>query len=204
MAYFPFMVDIEDKKCLVAGGGRIAFQKVSVLAGFGVNLLVIAEKICPELQEFAGVTCCRRQFADTDIEGMDFVVAATDNPELNRRIARLCHEENIPVNAVDDKEACSFIFPALIQNEDLLVAVSTGGSSPAAAAYVKNRLKEYIPEYYGKMIAGLSRYREEILDRVPSAKNRKALFETLLRYADSHDGELPEDVVRAYLETYLE
>ncbi len=204
MAYFPFMVDIEDKKCLVAGGGRIAFQKASVLAGFGVDILIIAETICPELQELAGVTCCRRQFADTDIEGMDFVVAATDNPELNRRIAGLCHEENIPVNAVDDKEACSFIFPALIQNEDLLVAVSTGGSSPAAAAYVKKRLKEYIPEYYGKMITGLSRYREEILDRVPSAKDRKALFETLLRYADSHDGELPEDVVRAYLEPYLE
>lgn len=202
MAYFPFMVEIEDKNCLVAGGGRIAFHKVKILQGFGVQIKVVAKEICSELLEFP----CefeRREFEDNDIEGMDFVVAATDDAALNTHISEVCRQKNIPVNAVDMKDACSFIFPAMIQQKDLLVAVSTGGQSPAAAAYVKGKIKEGIPEHYGDMIETLGSYRELVLEQVDTPAKRKQVFNRLLEYGDSHNGEITEKKVYEVMEEVM-
>lgn len=204
MAYFPFMVDISGKKCLVAGGGRIAFHKVRILLEFGVQIRVVAEEICGELAALQTplLEFCERRFLKTDIRGMDFVVAATDREDLNHSISVLCREEQIPVNAVDLKEDCDFIFPAIIQKGDVLVAVSTGGNSPASASYLKARLREQIPEYYGRMVDTLGTYREEIKERVPKARERKELFYRLLSYGADHGGEIPEEVMRELLEEY--
>lgn len=202
MAYFPFMVEIEDKNCLVAGGGKIAFHKAKILQEFGVQIKVVAKEICPELLEFP----CefeRREFEDRDIEGMDFVVAATDDAALNIHISEVCRQKNIPVNAVDMKDACSFIFPAMIQQKDLLVAVSTGGQSPAAAAYVKGKIKEGIPEYYGDMIETLGSYRELVLDEVDTPAKRKQVFNCLLEYGDSNNGEITEKKVYEVMEEVM-
>lgn len=208
MAYFPFMVDISGKKCLVAGGGRIAFHKVRILLDFDVQIKVVAEEVCGELAALREQTplleIFERGFQKTDIYGMDFVVAATDREDLNHDISVLCREAQIPVNAVDMKEDCDFIFPAIIRNGDVLAAVSTGGNSPASASYLKARIREQIPEYYGRMVDTLGTYREEIRERVPEAKGRKELFYRLLAYGDDHGGEIPEEVMRGLLEEYTD
>lgn len=206
MAYFPFMVDISGKQCLVAGGGRIAFHKVRILLDFDVRIRVVAEEVCGELASLREQTplleIAERGFRETDISGMDFVVAATDKEDLNHAISVLCRKEKIPVNAVDMKEDCDYIFPAMIRNGDVLVAVSTGGNSPASASYLKARIREHIPEYYGGMADTLGGYREEIKERVPEAKERKELFYRLLSYGDTHGGEIPEEVMERMLEEY--
>lgn len=203
MAYFPFMIDISGKQCLVAGGGRLALHKVSILLKFGVRIKVVGEEICPELWELGELQIIQREFWDSDIEDMDFVVAATDDATLNERIADLCRQKDILVNAVDQKEACSFIFPALIQEKDLLISISTGGNSPAAAAYVKRKLKSYIPAYYGEMLETLSGYRDYILEHIDSAEQRKEIFNRLLEYGDAHEGEIPENVVNDIIRNVL-
>lgn len=221
MAYFPFMIDIKDKKCLVIGGGNIAFHKVKLLSDFDVRIKVVGTEFCQELETFAQEKKARetielefnekvqkesrlemvqRQFQDRDIDGMDFVIAATDDEKLNDRIADLCRQREILVNVVDKKESCSFIFPAIIQEKDLLVAVSTGGQSPAAAAYVKQRIRRQIPEYYGDMVETLGGYRDFILEQVKTAQERKEIFNRLLEYGDAHEGEIPEEIVKQMLE----
>lgn len=201
MAYFPFMIEIKDKKCLVVGGGNIAFHKVKILIEFGVHIRVVAPGISALLQELAeknarSIELLERQFQESDIEGMDFVVAATADEQLNYHISDLCKQKNILINAVDMKEACSFIFPAVIQDKDLLIAVSTGGQSPAAAAYVKKQIKNHIPDYYGDMIETMGAYREYILEHVHMAKDRKEIFNRLLAYGDAHGGKIPIEVVK--------
>lgn len=214
MAYFPFMIDIADKKCLVIGGGTIAFHKVKLLLDFDVHITVVGTEICQELRlleeekrtgENARMNLVRerqnvceivqRTFRDSDVDGMDFVIAATDDENLNDYISDLCRQRSILVNAVDQKEACSFIFPAIIQDKDLLVAVSTGGQSPAAAAYVKKKIKGHIPDYYGEMVKVLGAYRDYILEHVGTVKKRKEIFNKLLEYGDAHEGEIPKDIV---------
>lgn len=204
MAYFPFMIEIENKNCLVAGGGSIAFHKVKILADFGVHIRVVAPEICEPLRKLAEeyvqiIELVERKIQDTDIEGMDFVVAATDDERLNYHISDLCRQKNILMNAVDMKEACSFIFPAMIKEKDMIIAVSSGGQSPAAAAYVKKQIRRGIPDYYGEMIEQLGEYRDRILEHVGTAKKRKEIFNKLLEYGDVHEGKIPKEVVEALL-----
>lgn len=203
MAYFPFMIEIGNKNCLVVGGGKIALHKVQILAGFGVAIKVVGTEICGELRELekqsahsqSRIAIWERPFQDADVEGMDFVVAATDDADLNFRVSDLCKQRNILVNAVDMKEACTFIFPAMIQEKDLLIAISTGGQSPAAAAYVKQHVKEQLPDYYGAMIEALGEYRDYVLEHIDTAGKRKEVFNRLLEYGDAHDGKISSDVV---------
>lgn len=204
MAYFPFMIELEDKNCLVAGGGSIAFHKVKILAEFGVHIRVVAPEICESMQMLEKgcdfpIELVEREFQDADIEGMDFVVAATDDKKLNYHISDLCRQKNILINAVDMKEACSFIFPAMIKEKDMIIAVSSGGQSPAAAAYVKKQIRRELPGYYGEMIEQLGGYRDFILEHVDTAKKRKEIFNQLLEYGDAHGGSIPKEVVEALL-----
>lgn len=208
MAYFPFMIEIGGQRCLVVGGGRIALHKVRILRSFGVAIRVAGTVICRELRELAEqdrssdsrIELCERAFRDSDLEGMDFVVAATEDEALNLHISELCRQRRLLVNAVDMKEACSFIFPAILQDQGLLVAVSTGGQSPAAAAYVKRQIRESLPDYYGKLIESMGEYRDEILSQVDTAEQRKRVFDRLLEYGAAHGGELPRDVAEHVIE----
>lgn len=198
MAYFPFMVDIKGKQCLVAGGGGIALHKVRILLGFEAHIKVVAPEICEELKALRGesLELQEREFFDGDVEDVDFVIAATDEEALNYHISDLCRQRRIPVNAVDRKEACSFIFPALIQDKDLLVAISSGGQSPAAVSFVKNKIRENMPDYYGEMLEQLGAYRDFVLEHVDTAGKRKEIFYRLLEYGDSHAGSIPETLVQ--------
>ncbi len=185
---------------MVAGGGKIACHKVKILLGFGVKLFVVAPSFDADFKNLKyeeGQICFqKRRFLDSDIEEMDFAVAATGNEELDFHISKLCQEKGVLVNVVDRKEWCTFIFPALLQEEDLLVAVSSGGKSPAAAAFLKEKLRKAIPAYYGGLVKKLGEYRDYITERVGTAKERKRVFYQLLDYGDSHEGELPESEVR--------
>ncbi|MDD3227750.1 MAG: bifunctional precorrin-2 dehydrogenase/sirohydrochlorin ferrochelatase [Oscillospiraceae bacterium] len=199
MAYFPFMVDISGQQCLIVGGGQVALRKVQTLLPFQVHICLVAPKICDALWEMAFNTdklqLIQRSFCDSDVFGMDFVVAATDDQSKNIHVSRLCQQIGIPVNAVDQREACSFIFPAIVRRGDLLIAVSSGGDSPAAAAYAKRKIQQNVPIYYEKMVQSLGVCRGYIRQNVPSAARRKQIYYDLLDYADRHGGELPQTVV---------
>lgn len=205
MAYFPFMIDIKNKKCLVVGGGTIAFHKVKILSEYEVRIDVVSPKVCRELyalaEDYDTIEIHQRGFQDNDIEKKDFVVAATDAQDLNNHISKLCRQNNILVNAVDMKEACSFIFPALIKREDLLISVSSGGKSPAAAAFVKKKVENNIPDFYEKMIDTLGEYRQYIMENTESEK-RKGIFNDLLQYGSEHNGEIPQEIVEEVLKKY--
>ncbi len=208
MAYFPFITDIEDMDCLIAGGGSTALHKAGVLAEYNVNIHIVAISACDSLLKLAKnnkkIDIRLRRFEDNDIDGMDFVIAATGNKELGLHISEICKKQKIPVNVVDIKEACSFIFPAIIHKEPLLVAVSSGGASPALAAGIKNDIKEIIPDYYSRLAKNLEKSREYVIKNTKDIKDaaRKRIFEKLVMYGKEHDGEIPEDVVKYIIEEY--
>ena len=101
-----------------------------------------APELLPEIENTPGLTLVRRVFTPSMLEGKRFVIAATDDPEANREIAALCRERGVLVNAVDDKEQCTFLFPALLKRGELTLGVSTAGASPSAAAWVRRRAAE--------------------------------------------------------------
>ena len=178
MGYFPFFMELEGREGLVVGGGAVAARKVQKLQLYGPRLTVAAPEILPEIAELPGVTLLRRAFAPGMLEGKCFVIAATDSREVNRGIAALCRERGIPVNAVDDKEACTFLFPALVKRGDLTVGVSTAGASPSAAAWVGRRVSERLPEDFGELLDYLASLRPMVRKRV-AEENRAAVFARL-------------------------
>ncbi len=198
MAYFPFIVDIKGMNCLVAGGGRVALHKVKILLEYGVNINVVAPDICDEFFKIASDKCVKifkREFCEADVNGMAFVIAATDNKEVNIYISEICRSRNIPVNAVDIQEACTFIFPAIIHEDNLLISISTEGKSPLAAAYIKRKIHDIIPSYYSDIIGKLGMWREYIFEHVNDKKRRRKLFKELLEYGENNNGDISDNVV---------
>ena len=140
MNYFPVFFDLADQNVLVVGGGEVACRKVSLLERTGAAITIVAPQILPELKELAAagpvggkLTLREREFVPADLEGARLVIVATSKRAVNRWIAALSEARSIPVNVVDDREASRFIVPAIIDRDPVLVAVSTGGTSPVLA-----------------------------------------------------------------------
>lgn len=201
MACFPIYIDIKNKKCLVVGGGAVAARKVKQLIEFGADVTVVAENVCRQVRllgEQQSVHVFVRSFEEKDVDGMCIVVAATDDIEVNRKVSSACNSRKIPVNVVDRKELCSFYFPAIIKDEELVVSVSTGGTSPLLASELKERLKDFLlgdREYnYGRAAVIMGKYREYIKDNVEDETLRRRIYEILLDKALKNDEVSQEDV----------
>lgn len=179
MAYFPFFVELSDKKGLIVGGGTVALRKAEKLLPYGPALTVAAPEFLPEWEALPGLTLLRRPFSPELLEGMWFAVAATDDPETNHHIAALCRARGILVNVVDDKAWCSFLFPALVRDGPLSVGVSTGGASPSGAVWVKERIGELLPEHFGALLDWLESVRPQV--RAAAAEGSGAVFARLFQ-----------------------
>lgn len=170
MTYFPFYCDIEKKKWLLVGGGRVAAGKFSRLIAFTRKITVIAPEISVEIKKDAasGARLLERDFRAADLDDADIVVAATDDKALNAQIAALCRERRIPVNAVDDPENCDFIFPAIIKRGRLTVSVSTNGASPIYAAMLKRQINDSLSEDIDIILEKMASLRKIVPERFPS------------------------------------
>ena len=197
MAYFPFFMDIEGQRCLIVGGGIVACRKVEVLLDYGPEIVVVSPEMTDRM-----VLC--REYQEEDLDGVDFVVAATADEELNRRISLVCRERRIPVNVVDVREECSFIFPALIKDEDITVGISTGGSSPTIAQYLKAKFRAAIPEGFGRLAAELGTYRELVKERVPILSVRTAVFKEMVEEGIRQGGTFTREQAEQLIDRKLE
>ena len=163
MGWFPFFIRLEGARGLLVGGGRVALRKAEKLLPFGAQLTVVAPCICPPLAALPGLTLCRRAFADSDLSpAPDFVIAATGDRALDRRIAALCRARRILVNVVDDPAACGFYFPALVQRGRLCIGISTGGASPTAAAWLRQKIEALLPPGFDGILDRLAARREAV------------------------------------------
>lgn len=172
MGYFPFFMDIEGKKGLIIGGGAVAAWKVGKLLPFSPNLTVVAPSIVPELLENAEIVCKRRMFKEEDLEGVMFVVAASDDQELNSRVAALGRERNLLVNVVDDAEACGFIFPSLVKEGKLTIGISTKGTSPQVASVLRSQTAMALPCQMEEILDYLGELREYAKEQIPDSGRR--------------------------------
>lgn len=178
MAYFPFFIELGGREGLVVGGGAVALRKVEKLLPYGPKLTVLAPEILPEFKKMDSITCLEISFTPAALQGKDFVIAATDDAMLNQSIAQACQARRILVNVVDDPENCGFLFPALVKQGQLCVGISTGGASPSAAVYVKNRVAECLPENMEAILDYLSAIRQQVKEALPEGC-RGAVFKAL-------------------------
>ena len=194
MEWFPFFTDIEAMPCLIVGGGTVALRKTEKLLPFHPKITVAAPEICPELQAMERITLRRETFREDMLEGMGFVIAATDDRDVNAAIAAQCRRRGIPVNAVDSRADCSFLFPALVKRGPLTVGISTGGASPTAAALLREQLEQSLPENVEELLQWLDSIRPTMKERLPEETDRAKLFRRLTAYCFT-EGRIPGEAV---------
>ena len=147
--FFPLYVDLSDKDILFVGGGSIAARRIGVLQPFVETITVVAPEAdgsILELTESGAVNWIMREFEAEDLEGRDVVFAATDDKELNARIATACREKSILVNVSSDKELCDFYFPGIVMQGETVVGVSASGEDHKKARRVRERIQEILTE----------------------------------------------------------
>lgn len=176
MSWFPVFINLKDAPVLIAGGGEVALRKVEKLLPYGPKIRVVAPDITPRLAGISGVTLCPKPFEEKDLEGAVMVIAATDDTSLNRKIAALCRERSIPVNVVDDLEACGFLFPALVRRGSLSVGITTGGASPTAAVWLKEQIEKILPPRFEAVLERMEALRPTLKREVPDQHRRAVRF----------------------------
>jgi uroporphyrin-III C-methyltransferase/precorrin-2 dehydrogenase/sirohydrochlorin ferrochelatase len=208
MGYFPFMVDIEGKNCLIVGGGKVAAHKVNKLISFKPKIKVVAIEISEPIITTAidnkSIEIQQRNLTIDDIEWADFVIAASSDGDLNSDISRQCQERKIPVNVVDDKDKCSFIFPSLINNGKLTLGISTAGASPEIAATIKNETAQFIPSGIDTILDYLSAIREPAKAYIPDDKKRASFLKDTAKECMSRNAVFSEEETISRLKAYAD
>jgi len=181
--YFPVFFDLSGQKVLVVGGGEVALRKISLLERTGASITVVAPEIAPAILSLAAagkLKLALREFLPEDLDAARLVIVATSRRAENRWIAKLSESRNIPVNVVDDAQASRFIVPAIIDRDPVLVAVSTGGTSPVLARRLRERLEALIPARIGELATWLKALRRAARRKLRDTDERRRFFETVV------------------------
>ncbi len=184
MAYFPFMMDMNNRKCVIAGGGKVAAGKAETMLMFGACVTVVSPVFSlyfyDKFEESDRIILKEKEIDEKDLEGAFCCIMATDDPVVNSRMAGICREKGILVNVVDVKDECDFYFPAIVKQDEVVISVSTGGESPALAAHIKRDIRDSLYDGYGRVSKKLGQMREDIISNCKCAKDRKKVFENMI------------------------
>ncbi len=164
MKYFPIFVDVDQAEILIAGGGEQALQKLRLVLKTTARIVVIGEQPREGIVALAGdqVRIERRAFAAEDALGKALAFVATGEPSENARIAALLRAARVPVNVVDEPEHSTFITPAIVDRDPIVVAIGTEGAAPVIARQIKTKLEAWLPARLGDVAAKAASLRDRI------------------------------------------
>ena len=177
--YYPILLNIQDKKCLVVGGGNVAWRKVCSLKEAGARVTVVSPEFCPEMEKETGIERIQQKYEEGFLNGVLVVVASTDDEEVNKKVYYDAVKRGILVNVVDRPEFCSFIVPATISRGDLSISISTGGASPALARNIRESLEKQFGDEYGEFAKLLSETRRKILSEISDESIRRDILQCI-------------------------
>lgn len=181
MGFFPINLALSGRPVVVIGGGAVAARKCAALSEAGAGITVIAPHLHDRLREMheQGLLIhVAREFRAGDIADAFLVFAATDNPMVNAAVAEEARSRGILANIADAPEIGTFTLPAVAKRGDLLIAVSTGGKSPALARRLREELEDLYGPEYAVIVELLGKVREKLLtEKGNSAYNKKLLNE---------------------------
>ena len=184
MKHLPLFFDIQQRSCLVVGGGEIAARKVEALLRAGAKVTVVSPQLNPQLKAHHAVGEIEQlaeTFNPTHLDGYVLAVAATDDERINKQVSDMAQQRNIPVNVVDSPKLSSFIFPSIIDRSPVTVAISTAGAAPVLARLLRARLETLIPASYGRLAELAAGFRHSVKTRLAKSTERRRFWEEILQ-----------------------
>jgi len=189
MELLPVFLNVRARKCVVVGGGEVAFRKARLLCRADADLHVVAESVSPELQALCdqtAATVLRQAFSPDTLQNAAVVVAATDNEEVNSRVSAAAKRANIPVNVVDQPQLCTFITPSIVDRSPIVIAISSGGASPMLTRQIKELNETMVPGRIDELAELLRSYRKSVQEKISAFDDRIRFWEGIL------DSDIPE------------
>jgi uroporphyrin-III C-methyltransferase/precorrin-2 dehydrogenase/sirohydrochlorin ferrochelatase len=182
MKYLPIFIDIQQKPCLVVGGGEIAHRKIMLLLKARADVSCIDKSACSSVQKLASegkITLLKRAFEKTDINAQVLIISATNKANLNAQVSHLAQIANIPVNVVDSPDLCSFIMPSIVDRSPIVIAISSAGKAPVLARLIRAKLESSIPNAYGKLADLAGDFREKVKAKFSKIEDRRYFWERI-------------------------
>jgi precorrin-2 dehydrogenase/sirohydrochlorin ferrochelatase len=176
MSYFPAFIKLDKKKILIVGGGYIAYEKLDHLLDFTTDISVIALELSDDMSrriEQEKLSFEKREYIAGDIKEFDIVVVAVDDISLQADIFKESKEYNCLCNSVDSVDYCDFIFPSYLKKDDLTIAISTSGASPAMAKHLRIYLQNLIPDGIADFLKEMKQLRKTL----PKGKQRMKMLD---------------------------
>jgi precorrin-2 dehydrogenase/sirohydrochlorin ferrochelatase len=175
-AFFPMLMSLVGRKCVVVGGGTVAAAKIDGLLHHGAEVMIVSPRAVMVIQchARAGTLLWRRRaFSPRDLDGAFLTVAATNSPGTNAAIFRACTARGVLCNSVDDPEHCDFFYPSIVRRGPLQIAISTGGRSPALAARLRRELEQQFSPEWSAWVEHLGKQRDDLFSRKMSMETRR-------------------------------
>jgi len=182
MSLFPIFLKLTGRRAIVIGAGHLAESKITSLRAADAAVTVIAPQASDPIVEQAAageLTLHSRPYRQGDLAGAFLVVAATNDPAVNRAVFAEATATGVLCNAVDDPPFCDFYFPSVVRRGDLQIAISTAGNSPALAQQLRKNLNEQLPLDLGDWLADLGNLRREVVAAEPLNEERRLILHEL-------------------------
>ncbi len=180
--YYPILMDLKGRACLIVGGGNVAARKAGSLADAGARVTIVAPQLGDEtkaLCDAGKAEWVSDVFRPEQMDNATLVIASTDDDEVNRNVYDAAMSRSLPVNVVDQPELCTFIVPSVVRRGDLTIAISTSGKSPAVAKSVRKRLEQEFGEEWGAYLELMGEARILAREKINDQKAREHFFNRL-------------------------
>lgn len=201
MAFFPIFMNLDDQKVLIAGGGHTGYRKAAQLLPYGARVVVVSPQMTEQLQALEAqqerLMLVHRPVREADIEGAAMVIAATDQPQLNHRLGECCRAAGIPVNVVDDPDWCTFYYPSLVRQGDLVIGISTAGKSPLLSRHLRERLEGELEPWLGTVTERMGEARSWARETLPTQRERSLALHRIFAALMERQGEMTMEEMRA-------
>ncbi|MGG8273027.1 siroheme synthase CysG [Klebsiella sp. 141161] len=182
MDHLPIFCQLRDRDCLLVGGGDVAERKARLLLDAGARLTVNSRRFTPQFQVWAEaqmLTLAQGDFNPALLDNCWLAIAATDDDVVNQQVSEAAESRRIFCNVVDAPRQASFIMPSIIDRSPLMVAVSSGGTSPVLARLLREKLESLLPLHLGQIARYAGQLRSRVKKQFATVGERRRFWEKL-------------------------
>jgi len=184
MRYLPVFLDLQTGPVLLVGAGDLARAKLRLLAAAGARIRWFATDGHHDVSGLAAADAARIELAEgdplaADLRGVIAILCAGAG-QIGIAMSARAKAVGLPVNVMDDLAHSTFIFPAIVDRGDVVVAVGTGGTSPVVARRVRERIEAVLPARIGDLAGFIGRWRKAIHGRIPEFALRRRFWERVV------------------------
>ncbi len=188
MKYYPAFMNLSGRPVLLVGGGEPAARKLRLLLKAGARVTAVAPRINTEIAELAetgaetgaktgGVTLRRRRFRPADLEGQRLVIGATGLPAVDAEVSHAAEAAGLAVNIVDRPELSTFITPAIVDRDPVVIGISTGGAAPVLARRIRATIEALLPSRLGRLASFAESFRSAVAALIPDGRPRRVFWD---------------------------